>query len=88
MSSSPLGILELDLEGSVVNKSGDFVSMEENALVNFSKKFYFVLQDVHELQKTGNELGAFKKITLKGNNVLYEAAVGEKCIKIYKFLRS
>jgi len=80
MSSS----LEIDFEGKIIDKKGDFENENDNNLSKFIKNIIYILQDVNSIQKNDVSLGNFQKISIKFQEFKYDIAIGEKCIKLVK----
>ena len=80
------GIIELDLTGKILSKTGEFEKEPEENLNKFTKNIYYMLQDVHEIKNKNNTLGKFQKLTIKTGKIQYEVAIGASVIKIFKFI--
>ncbi len=79
------GIIEMDLNGKVMSKTGEFETEPEENLNKFSKNIFYILQDIHSIKNKDAKLGNFQKLTIKAGQVQYEVAIGSAVIKIFKF---
>ena len=79
------GIIEMDLNGKVMSKTGEFETEPEENLNKFSKNVFYILQDIHSIKNKDAKLGNFQKLTIKAGQVQYEVAIGSAVIKIFKF---
>ena len=79
------GIIEMDLNGKVMSKTGEFETEPEENLNKFSKNIFYILQDIHSIKNKDAKLGNFQKLTIKAGQVQYEVAIGSAVIKIVKF---
>jgi tRNA C32,U32 (ribose-2'-O)-methylase TrmJ len=82
------GIIELDLNGKIMSKTGEFESESEENLNKFTKNIYYILQDVHNIKNKNTTLGNFQKLTIRAGKAQYEVAIGSAVIKIFKFNKS
>ena len=82
------GIVEMDLNGKIMSKTGEFESETEENLNKFSKNIYYILQDIHNIKNKNTGLGNFQKLTIKVGKAQYEIAIGSTVIKIFKFNKS
>ncbi len=82
---SETGRMELDLNGNLINKNGDFENESEENLSKLITNLIYILQDVHSIKSKNNSLGNFQKITLKASKLRYEVAIGSSSIRIVKF---
>ena len=79
------GIIEMDLSGKIMSKTGEFETETEENLNKFSKNIFYILQDIHSIKNKDAKLGNFQKLTIKAGQVQYEVAIGSAVIKIFKF---
>ena len=79
------GIIEMDLNGKVMSKTGEFETEPEENLNKFSKNIFYILKDIHSIKNKDAKLGNFQKLTIKAGQVQYEVAIGSAVIKIFKF---
>ena len=79
------GIIEMDLNGKIMSKTGDFETEPEENLNKFSKNIFYILQDIHSIKNKDTTLGNFQKLTIKAGETQYEIAIGSAVIKIFKF---
>jgi hypothetical protein len=84
---SDAGIINLDLNGVITSKTGDFENESEENLNKLTKNILYILQDVNAIKtKEGvGGFGNFQKITLKCMKFRYEVAIGNSSIRIVKF---
>ena len=82
------GIIEMDLNGKIMSKTGDFETEPEENLNKFSKNIFYILQDIHSIKNKDTTLGNFQKLTIKAGETQYEVAIGSAVIKIFKFNKS
>jgi hypothetical protein len=82
------GIIEMDLSGKIMSKTGEFETEPEENLNKFSKNIYYILQDIHNIKNKNTALGNFQKLTIKTGKTQYEVAIGASVIKIFKFNKS
>jgi hypothetical protein len=82
------GIIEMDLSGKIMSKTGEFETEPEENLNKFSKNIYYILQDIHNIKNKNTTLGNFQKLTIKTGKTQYEVAIGASVIKIFKFNKS
>ena len=82
------GIIEMDLNGKIMSKTGEFETEPEENLNKFTKNIYYILQDVHSIKNKDSSLGNFQKLTIKAGQTQYEVAIGSAVIKIFKFNKS
>ena len=82
------GVLELNLEGKITSKSGEFETETEESVNNLVKNMYHILQDIHSIKNKNKSFGNFQKLTFKAGNVQYEVAIGSSSIKLFKFNKS
>ena len=82
------GIIEMDLNGKIMSKTGDFETEPEEKLNKFSKNIFYILQDIHSIKNKDTTLGNFQKLTIKAGETQYEVAIGSAVIKIFKFNKS
>ena len=82
------GIIEMDLNGTIMSKTGDFETEPEENLNKFSKNIFYILQDIHSIKNKDTTLGNFQKLTIKAGETQYEVAIGSAVIKIFKFNKS
>ena len=59
--------MELDLNGNLINKNGDFENESEENLSKLTTNLIYILQDVHSIKSKNNSLGNFQKLTLKAS---------------------
>ena len=81
------GIIEMDLNGKILSKTGEFETEPEENLNKFVKNIYYILQDVHNIKNKNTNLGNFQKLTIKSGKIQYEVAIGSSVIKIFKFIK-
>ena len=79
------GIIEMDLSGKIMSKTGEFETETEENLNKFSKNIFYILQDIQNIKNKNTTLGNFQKLTIKAGKVQYEVAIGSSVIKIFKF---
>lgn len=79
------GIIEMDLNGKVMSKTGEFETEPEENLNKFSKNIFYILQDIHSIKNKDAKLGNFQKLIIKAGQVQYDVAIGSAVIKIFKF---
>ena len=82
---SDAGIINLDLNGVITSKTGDFENESEENLSKLTTNLIYILQDVHSIKSKNNSLGNFQKLTLKASKLRYEVAIGSSSIRIVKF---
>ncbi len=82
------GIIELDLNGNIMSKTGEFETEPEENLKKFSKNIYYILQDIHNIKNKNTTLGNFQKLTIKTGKIQYEVAIGSAVIKVFKFIKN
>jgi hypothetical protein len=82
------GIIEMDLSGKIMSKTGEFETEPEENLNKFSKNIYYILQDIHNIKNKNTALGNFQKLAIKTGKTQYEVAIGASVIKIFKFNKS
>ena len=82
------GIIEMDLNGKIMSKTGEFETEPEENLCKLSKNIYYILQDIHNIKNKDSTLGNFQKLTIKAGNAQYEVAIGSAVIKIFKFIKN
>ena len=82
------GIIEMDLSGKIMSKTGEFETEPEENLNKFTKNIYYILQDIHNIKNKNTTLGNFQKLTIKTGKTQYEVAIGASVIKIFKFNKS
>ena len=82
------GVLEMDLNGKILSKSGEFETEPEDSLNKISKNIFYILQDIHNIKNKNQSFGNFQKMTIKSGNTQYEIAVGASSIKVFKFNKS
>jgi hypothetical protein len=82
------GIIEMDLNGKIMSKTGEFETEPEENLNKFSKNIYYILQDIHNIKNKNTALGNFQKLAIKTGKTQYEVAIGASVIKIFKFNKS
>ena len=79
------GIIEMDLSGKIMSKTGEFETETEENLNKYSKNIFYILQDIQNIKNKNTTLGNFQKLTIKAGKVQYEVAIGSSVIKIFKF---
>ena len=79
------GIIEMDLNGKVMSKTGDFESETEENINKLTKNIFYILQDVHYIKNKNASFGNFQKLTIRASQAQYEIAIGSTVIKIFKF---
>ena len=62
---SETGRMELDLNGNLINKNGDFENESEENLSKLTTNLIYILQDVHSIKSKNNSLENFQKLNLK-----------------------
>ena len=82
------GVLEMDLNGKILSKSGEFETEPGDSLNKISKNIFYILQDIHNIKNKNQSFGNFQKMTIKSGNTQYEIAVGASAIKVFKFNKS
>ena len=82
------GIIEMDLNGKIMSKTGDFETEPEENLNKITENIYYILQDIHNLKSKDSNLGNFQKLTIKAGNAQYEVAIGSTVIKVFKFIKN
>ena len=82
------GIIEMDLTGKILSKTGEFETETEENINKLSKNIFYILQDIHSIKKKNSSYGNFQKLTIRASQVQYEIAIGSAVIKIFKFNRS
>ena len=82
------GVLEMDLNGKILSKSGEFETEPEDSLNKISKNIFYILQDIHNIKNKNQSFGNYQKMTIKSDNTQYEIAVGASAIKVFKFNKS
>ena len=82
------GIIEMDLNGKILSKAGEFETEPEENLNKFTKNIYYILQDIHNIKNKNTTLGNFQKLTIKAGKSQYEVAIGSSVIKVFKFIKS
>ena len=82
------GIIEMDLNGKIMSKTGDFESETEENLNKISKNIYYILQDIHNIKNKNTNYGNFQKLTIKEGKTQYEVAIGSAVVKIFKFIKN
>ena len=82
------GIIEMDLNGKIISKTGEFEAEPEENLNKFSKNIFYILQDIHSIKNKDTSLGNFQKLTIKSGEIQYEVAIGSAVIKIFKFIKN
>ena len=82
------GIIEMDLNGKVMSKTGDFESETEENINKLTKNIFYILQDVHNIKNKNAAFGNFQKLTIRASQAQYEIAIGSTLIKIFKFNKS
>ena len=81
-------VIEMDLNGKVTSKQGQFENESEEKLQKLTKNIFYILQDITNIKNKNQSLGKFHKLTIKAGDVRYEIAVGSTIIKIFKFNQS
>ena len=82
------GIIEMDLNGKIMSKTGEFETEPEENLNKFTKNIYYILQDIHNIKNKNTTLGNFQKLTIKAGKIQYEVAIGSAVIKVFKFIKN
>ena len=82
------GIIEMDLTGKILSKTGEFETETEENINKLSKNIFYILQDIHSIKMKNSSYGNFQKLTIRASQVQYEIAIGSAVIKIFKFNRS
>ena len=82
------GIIEMDLNGKVMSKTGDFESETEENINKLTKNIFYILQDVHNIKNKNASFGNFQKLTIRASQAQYEITIGSTLIKIFKFNKS
>ena len=82
------GIIEMDLNGKVMSKTGDFESETEENINKLTKNIFYILQDVHYIKNKNTSFGNFQKLTIRASQAQYEIEIGATLIKIFKFNKS
>ena len=79
------GIIEMDLEGKVLSKTGEFETETEENINKLTKNIFYILQDIQNIKAKNASFGNFQKLTIRANQAQYEIAIGATLIKIFKF---
>ena len=84
---SDAGKIELNFQGEIISKDGDFENESEENLNKLTINILYILQDINAIKsKVGTgDYGNFQKITLKNMKYRYEIAIGNSTIRIVKF---
>ena len=70
------GIIEMDLNGKIMSKTGEFEAEPEENLTKYSKNIFYILQDIYNIKNKDSTLGNFQKLTIKAGNAQYEITIG------------
>jgi tRNA C32,U32 (ribose-2'-O)-methylase TrmJ len=79
------GVIEMDLNGKVMSKTGEFETETEENIDKLTKNIFYILQDIHNIKTKNASFGNFQKLTIRANQAQYEIAIGATVIKIFKF---
>ena len=83
--SEQIGVIELDINGEVKSKAGEYESFDEAELQKTAKKIIYILQDLKCLQTKCPNLGNYLKMQFKSDKARYEILQGKEIIKLLKY---
>ena len=79
------GIIEMDLNGNIMSKTGEFETETDENINKLTKNIYYILQDINNIKNKNSSFGNFQKLTIRASQAQYEIAIGSTVIKIFKF---